>query len=75
MKIANLLSIALATGISIAAFTSSASAAVRDSSLRDATISVCVARAHRHYPGDYRDWGESRHLAYDACMHDAGQAQ
>jgi hypothetical protein len=76
MKIATLLSVALAMGLSIATWASPASAAVRDpGTQRDAVIAKCVAQARAHYPGNYRDWGDSRDLAYQACMHDAGHAQ
>jgi hypothetical protein len=75
MKSTSLLSIALAMGLSIAALTSPASAAVRDASAgRDAVVAKCMTQARGHYPGNYRDWGQSREFAYQSCMHDAGQA-
>jgi hypothetical protein len=74
MKYLSLLSIALAMGLSVATWTSSASAAVRDTtSSRDAMILKCNVQAKSHYPGAYRDWGDSRDFAYQHCMYDAGQ--
>jgi hypothetical protein len=75
MKVATLLSVALAMGLSIATWTSPASAAVKDSNSRDAVIAKCSTQARGHYPGNYRDWGDTRDFAYQSCMHDAGQAR
>jgi hypothetical protein len=36
-------------------------------------ILKCNAQARSHYPGAYRDWGDSRDFAYQHCMFDAGQ--
>ena len=75
MKIASLLSVALAMGPAIATWTSPAAAAVRDAgTLREAVIAKCMTQAKSHYPGGYRDWGQSREFAYQTCMFDAGQA-
>jgi hypothetical protein len=73
MKIATLLSIALAMGLSVATWTSPASAAVKDNTTaREAMIAKCSVEARSHYPGGYRDWDTSRDLAYSRCMFDAG---
>jgi hypothetical protein len=73
MKIAALLSMALAMGLSVATWTSPASAAVKDNTAaREAMIAKCSAEARGHYPGGYRDWDTSRDLAYSRCMFDAG---
>jgi hypothetical protein len=73
MKFVSLLSFALAMGLSVATWTSPASAAVKDtSSSREAVILKCNAEAKSHYPGGYRDWGDVRDFAYQHCMHDAG---
>jgi hypothetical protein len=74
MKLATLLSMVLAMGLSVATWTSPASAAVNDTNSRDAVIAKCSAQARSHYPGNYRDWGNSREFAYQSCMHDSGQA-
>ena len=75
MKFASLLSLALAMGLSVATWTSPASAAVKDTgSSREAVILKCNAQAKSHYPGSYRDWGQSREFAYQSCMHNSGQA-
>jgi hypothetical protein len=75
MKFVSLLSVALAMGLSVATWTSTASAAVKDTgSARDAAILKCNAQAKSHYPGSYRDWDQTRAFAYQSCMHDAGQA-
>jgi hypothetical protein len=73
MKFVSLLSFALAMGLSVATWTSPASAAVKDSTAaREAAMTKCNAEAHSHYPGGYRDWDTSRDLAYQRCMLDAG---
>ena len=79
MKIASIVSIALAAGLSVAAWTSEASAAVRDAGAargagasRDTAVTRCLAQAQRHYPGKYYDWGADRDYEYQACMFDAG---
>jgi hypothetical protein len=73
MKIATLLSVALAMGLSVATWTSPASAAVKDvNGSREAVMTKCNAEAKGHYPGSYRDWGDSRDFAYQHCMYDAG---
>jgi hypothetical protein len=74
MKLTTLLSMALAMGLSVATWTSPASAAVNDTNSRDAVVAKCMAQARGHYPGNYRDWGQSREFAYQSCMHDSGQA-
>jgi hypothetical protein len=75
MKLATLLSMALAMGLSLSASMSPALAAVHDTSSRDAMIAKCTAQAHSQYPGNYRDWGDTRSFAYDTCMHNAGQPE
>jgi hypothetical protein len=76
MKFVSLLSVALAMGLSVATWSSPASAAVRDNaSGREAVIAKCNTQAKGHYPGSYRDWGDSRDFAYQHCMYDAGQAR
>jgi hypothetical protein len=76
MKFVSLLSVALAMGLSVATWTSPASAAARDNiSAREAVIAKCNTQAKGHYPGSYRDWGDSRDFAYQHCMYDAGQAR
>jgi hypothetical protein len=73
MKFVSLLLFALAMGLSVATWTSPASAAVKDTdSSREAVILKCNAQAKSHYPGGYRDWGDVRDFAYQHCMHDAG---
>jgi hypothetical protein len=73
MKIATILSVALAMGLSIATWTSSASAAVRNTeAARDAAITRCNAEAYHRYPGKYYDWGADRDFVYKSCMFNAG---
>jgi hypothetical protein len=73
MKFANILSITIVAGLSVATWTSQASAAVRDAAAgRDAAMARCSVEARRHYPGKYYDWGETRDHAYQSCMFDAG---
>jgi hypothetical protein len=75
MKIASLLSVAFAMGLSVATWTSPASAAVKDAGTpRETVIAKCMTQAKGHYPGGYRDWGQSREFSYQSCMFDAGQA-
>ena len=76
MKIATLLSVALAMGLSVATWTSPASTGAKDPATpRESVIAKCNAQARNHYPGGYRDWGDSRDFAYQRCMFDAGHAQ
>jgi hypothetical protein len=66
MKIANVLLIALLAGLSIATWTSQASAAGRD-----AAISRCIAAAQRQFP--FNTYNQrNRTFSYKACMHRAG---
>jgi hypothetical protein len=75
MKFVSLLSFALAMGLSVATWSSPASAAVKDNgSAREAAILKCNAQAKSHYPGSYRDWDQTQAFAYQSCMHDAGHA-
>ncbi len=68
MKILNSLSIALLAGLSVAAWTSQASAAGRD-----AAISRCIAHAQKQYPRAGRPGNMSnRTSSYKACMFAAG---
>jgi hypothetical protein len=68
MKITNMLSIALMAGLSVATWTSQASAAGRD-----AAITKCIAKAHKEYPqNDNRYYGKTRTFVYSACMRAAG---
>jgi hypothetical protein len=66
MKIANVLSMALLTGLSIPAWTSQSSAAANHAGAD--TMTRCLGDARRHYPGKYYDWGEVRDFSYEACM-------
>jgi hypothetical protein len=69
MNYTNRLSFALLlTGLSVAAFTSTASA--QDSGARDAAMTKCVSQAHRAFSGDSQDM--QRADAYKACMASAG---
>jgi hypothetical protein len=73
MKIATLLWIALTMGLSVATWTSPASAAVKDNTTaREAMIAKCSVEARSRYPGGYRDWDTSRDLVYSRCMFEAG---
>jgi hypothetical protein len=76
MKIATILSVALAMGLSVATWTSSASAAVRNTeATRDVAITKCNAEAYRQYPGKYYDWGTDWDFVYKSCMFNAGVPQ
>jgi hypothetical protein len=66
MKIANVLLIALLAGLSVATWTSQASAAGRN-----AAISRCLARAQSQFPRNNYNM-RNRTFAYTACMHSAG---
>jgi hypothetical protein len=76
MKTASLLSMVLLAGLSVGAWTSQATAAVKNVGAdRDATITRCLAQTKRQYPGSYRDWDSTQHIVYQNCMHDAGQLE
>ena len=66
MRYANKLSLALLVGLSVAAFTSVASA--QNMSKRDAAITTCIQEAHSQYPWDYAGVGTNRTYVYKACM-------
>ena len=73
MKTAGLLSMVLVAGLSVATWTSQASAAVKDAAAgREATMTRCLAEAKRHYRGSYRDWDNVQYFSYRGCMHDSG---
>jgi hypothetical protein len=73
MRTAGLLSMVLVAGLSVAAWTSQATAAVKDAAAgHDATMTRCLLEAKRHYPGSYRDWDNVQHFSYRSCMHEAG---
>jgi hypothetical protein len=67
MKIASMLLIALLAGLSVATWSSQASAAGRDTA-----ISRCIAQAQRQFPTNRRYNMSNRTFAYKACMHAAG---
>ena len=66
MKYTNKLILALLVGLSVAAFTSMASA--QNMSKRDAAITQCIQEAHKQYPWDYQGVGQNRTYVYKACM-------
>jgi hypothetical protein len=68
MNITNMVSFALISGLSVAPWTSQASAAGRD-----AAIAKCTAKAHKQYPQeDNEHYGKSRTFVYKSCMFAAG---
>ena len=67
MKIASMLLIALLAGLSVATWSSQASAAGRD-----AAILRCIAQAQRQFPTNRRYNMSNRRFSYKACMHAAG---
>jgi hypothetical protein len=71
MSYANKLSLALLVGLSVAAFTSVASA--QNMSRRDAAIRNCIQQAHTQYPRYYAGVGTDRTYVYKACMTNMGQ--
>ena len=76
MKTAGFLSIALVAGLSVATWTSQATAAVKNATTgRDATMTRCLSEAHNHYRGSYRDWDTAQNSSYRSCMHDAGYVE
>jgi hypothetical protein len=73
MRTAGLLSITLVAGLSVATWTSQATAAVKDAAAgREATMTRCLLEAKRHYPGSYRDWDNAQISSYRSCMHEGG---
>jgi hypothetical protein len=70
MDKANRLLIALAFGLSVAAFASPVSA--QDSAARDAAIAKCVKLAQSTYPEDGDEQGRNRTMLYKSCMTQAG---
>jgi hypothetical protein len=70
MRYANKLSLALLVGLSVAAFTSVASA--QNMSRRDAAIRKCIQQAHAQYPRYYAGVGTDRTYVYKACMTNMG---
>jgi hypothetical protein len=76
MKNAGLLSMVLVAGLSVATWTSQATAAVKDAAAgRETAITRCLSETKRHYPGSYRDWDSTQHFSYQNCMHDAGYVE
>jgi hypothetical protein len=76
MKTAGLLSMVLVAGLSVATWTSQATAAVKNAAAgRDAAITRCLLETKKHYPGSYRDWDSTQHFSYQSCMHDAGYVE
>jgi hypothetical protein len=76
MKTASLLSMALVAGLSVATWTSQATAAVKNAAAgRDGAMTRCLLEAKTHYPGSYRDWDSAQHFSYQSCMHDAGYVE
>jgi hypothetical protein len=76
MRTAGLLAMMLVAGLSVATWTSQATAAVKNTATgRDAAITRCLMETKRHYPGSYRDWDSIQHFAYQNCMHDAGYVE
>jgi hypothetical protein len=76
MKTAGLLSIVLAAGLSLATWTSQATAAAKNAATgRDAAMTRCLLEAKAHYPGSYRDWDNAQNSSYRSCMHDAGYVE
>ena len=76
MKTAGLLSMVLVAGLSVATWTSQATAAVKNATEgRDSAITRCLMEAKKHYPGSYRDWDHIQHFSYQSCMHDAGYVE
>jgi hypothetical protein len=73
MKISGAILTALV--LSAATWSSQASAAVRESVGRDATMTKCLAEARKQYPGNYYDWGEVRDFAYRTCMFNSGYTE
>jgi hypothetical protein len=72
MKTAGLLLMALVAGLSVATWTSQATAAVKDAAAgREGAMTRCLLEAKRHYPGSYRDWDNVQHFSYRSCMHEA----
>jgi hypothetical protein len=75
MKTAGLLSMALVAGLSVATWTSQATATVKNAAAgREAAITRCLSEAHKHYPGSYRDWDTAQNASYQSCMRDSGFA-
>jgi len=73
MKAVGFVSMALVAGLSVATWTSQATAAVKSAAEgRDGAIARCLSAAKRHYPGSYRDWDNVQSFSYRSCMHDAG---
>jgi hypothetical protein len=73
MNTAGLLSMVLVAGLSVATWTSQATAAAKDAAAgREATMTRCLLEAKRHYPGSYRDWDNVQHFSYGSCMREAG---
>jgi hypothetical protein len=67
VKIATVLFIALLAGLSVATWTSQASAAGRD-----AAITRCITQAQRQFPTTRRYQTSNRTFSYKACMQRAG---
>jgi hypothetical protein len=73
MKTTGFLSMVLVAGLSVATWTSQATAAVKDAAAgRDAAMTRCLLEVKRHYPGSYRDWDNVQRFSYGSCMHEAG---
>ena len=73
MRTGGLLSMVVVAGLSVATWTSQATAAVKDTTAgREGTMARCLSEAKRHYPGSYRDWDNVQNFSYRGCMHDAG---
>ena len=71
MRCANRVSLALLLGLSVAGFSSLATA--QDSAARDTAISKCVKQAQTQYPDDSITNQSARTAAYKSCMAAAGQ--
>jgi hypothetical protein len=57
MRAVGFVSMALVAGLSVATWTSQATAVVKSAAeRRDGAIARCLSEAKRHYPGSYRDW-------------------
>jgi hypothetical protein len=73
MRTVSLLSMLVVAGLSVATWTSQATAAVKSSAEgRDGAMARCLSETKRHYPGSYRDWDNVQSFSYRSCVHDAG---
>jgi hypothetical protein len=73
MRTVGLLSVLAVAGLSVATWTSQATAAAKSAAEgRDGAMAKCLSEAKRHYPGSYRDWDNVQSFSYRSCMPDAG---